>query len=108
MIDWHHVDDLKQTIGAEAFAEVVVLFLDEADQAIAQLTSAQTLPGITKELHGLKGIALNLGFKELAQVCQRLELQAEAGVLDLPLEQVNVCYGVSRAEFTARLALTAA
>ena len=59
MIDWHHVDDLKQTIGAEAFAEVVVLFLDEADQAIAQLTSAQALPGITKELHGLKGIALN-------------------------------------------------
>lgn len=108
MIDWHQIDDLKQTIGAEAFAEVVVLFLEEADQSIARLKSPQDLPGIAKELHGLKGISLNLGFTALAQLCQQLEQRAEAGGQDLPIEEVNTCYTASRADFVGRLALTAA
>lgn len=108
LIDWHQIDELKQTIGAAAFAEVVVLFLAEADHAIAQLKSASALSGITKELHGLKGIALNLGFTELAQVCQRLEQRAEAGAQDLPIDQINTCYAASRAEFKAKLRLTVA
>ena len=42
MIDWDRVTELKQTIGATAFAEVVLLFLDEADQSVARLGDATT------------------------------------------------------------------
>ena len=39
MIDWGRVRDLRSEIGADDFAEVVAMFLDEADEVIARITA---------------------------------------------------------------------
>ena len=37
MIDWARVSELRDEVGAEDFDEVVELFLEEVDEAIAAL-----------------------------------------------------------------------
>ena len=37
MIDWARVSELRHEVGAEDFDEVVELFLEEVDEAIAAL-----------------------------------------------------------------------
>ena len=108
MIDWQRIEDLKQEIGAEDFAEVVALFLEEADEVVARLPQATTAKVMESDLHFLKGSALNLGFTDLAQICQSGERRAAAGETDLPLEQVQTVYATSRSTFLGKLAEIAA
>ncbi|MFN4155170.1 MAG: Hpt domain-containing protein [Paracoccaceae bacterium] len=103
MIDWQQVNELKQAIGATAFDTVVTLFLQEADKTTALLAAATTADQISATLHALKGSALNLGFTELAQICQSCEIRADTGETDLPLDQVQAAYVRSRAEFVLKL-----
>ena len=42
MIDWERVRELRSEIGADDFAEVVEMFLSEADEAVTRLTPALT------------------------------------------------------------------
>ena len=79
MIDWGRVRDLRSEIGAEDFAEVVAMFLDEADEVIARLTAERGAKALESDLHFLKGAALNLGFDALAAICQDGERRAAAG-----------------------------
>ncbi|MDT8857632.1 Hpt domain-containing protein [Paracoccaceae bacterium Fryx2] len=79
MIDWKRVSDLKAEIGEADFAEVVVVFLEEADEVIARIGSGQGRPSLAGDLHFLKGSALNLGFSALAALCQEGERRAAAG-----------------------------
>lgn len=100
MIDWSRVDDLKGEIGADDFAEVVALFLDEADEVVARLTAGPDPSRIEAELHFLKGSALNLGLAALAQLCQEGEKAAAAGqAAGVDLAAVVACYGASRQAF---------
>ncbi|AWB50069.1 histidine kinase [Gemmobacter aquarius] len=65
LINWTRVQELRDEIGHDSFAEVVAVFLDESDTVIAR-------PSLTAEdLHFLRGAALNLGFAELAEACSR-------------------------------------
>lgn len=65
LVDWSRVHELRAEIGDDGFAEVVTMFLDESDAAVAQAAN-----GLTPEaLHFLKGAALNLGFADLAAAC---------------------------------------
>lgn len=103
MIDWQRVEDLKKEIGDEDFGEVVALFLEEADEVVARLPGVNTAKGLESDLHFLKGSALNLGFTDLAQICQLGERKAAAGETDVPLDQVQVVYATSRTTFLGRL-----
>ena len=76
MVDWERVRALRDEIGAEDFDEVVALFLEEADPAIAAL-SGEGRAG-PDALHFLKGAALNLGFAALADHCAAAERQARS------------------------------
>lgn len=73
MIDWERVSDLRSEIGDQGFSEVVALFLEEADEVVQRLGSATDGTQILGDLHFLKGSALNLGFADLAALCQRVE-----------------------------------
>lgn len=77
MIDWSRVAELRDEIGEEDFAEVVVLFLDEVEGIITGLDRGGTDLGA--QLHFLRGSALNLGFTALAALCQSGEQAAAAG-----------------------------
>jgi HPt (histidine-containing phosphotransfer) domain-containing protein len=102
MIDWGRVRELRDEIGAEDFAEVVELFLEEADEVAVKLSAAKTPQEIESALHFLKGSALNLGFQDLAAVCQTGEKAAAAQQIDhIDLRQVVSVYEKSKATFAA-------
>lgn len=108
MIDWQRIRDLRQEIGIKDFAEVVALFLEEADEVIARLSAAKTAKAMESDLHFLKGSALNLGFIDLANICQQGERRAAGGKTDVALHQVHAVYTASRSVFLRKLAEMAA
>ncbi|NJM82740.1 MAG: hypothetical protein HC844_09730 [Tabrizicola sp.] len=79
MIDWKRVEELREEIGADDFAEVVGMFLDEAHQTIDRLRGGIPPEVVGGQLHFLKGSALNLGLTELAALCQTGEQEAARG-----------------------------
>jgi len=86
MIDWARVDELRDEIGPDDFAEVIDLFLEEVDEAFARLQAGPDPEKLEDDLHFLKGGALNLGFQALAAQCQTGEKAAadgQAGTIDL-------------------------
>jgi histidine phosphotransfer protein HptB len=97
MIDWDRIEDLRFEIGPDNFDEVVVLFLEEADEVIAGLASAR-VQNLAADLHFLKGSALNLGFSDLARQCQNAERRVGAGE-DVDVTPLIAAYHASRAEF---------
>jgi histidine phosphotransfer protein HptB len=101
MIDWARVNDLRDEIGADSFDEVAELFLDEADEAVAQLDGPMTAKVLESALHFLKGAALNLGFRVLAAQCADGERRAAGGSTDVSLAEIRSCYHASRGAFQA-------
>ncbi len=104
MIDWQRVQELRQEIGAQEFREVVDMFLEESDEVIAGLRKVPGADDLEEKLHFLKGSALNLGFREVAEMCrqgERLAAGGKAGDFDLP--GLLRLYADSRAAFLARL-----
>ena len=77
MIDWERVAELRSEIGAEGFAEVVELFLDEVEAMV--MAMGKTPGKLEDELHFLKGSALNLGFRTFSAQCQKGETLAASG-----------------------------
>jgi histidine phosphotransfer protein HptB len=100
MIDWTRVSDLRAEIGDDSFAEVTELFLEETDEVIARLSGTGLTPGIGHDLHFLKGSSLNLGFSDLAELCQDGERRAMAGEgASVDLGRILDCYAASKAGF---------
>jgi HPt (histidine-containing phosphotransfer) domain-containing protein len=105
MIDWKRVDELKDEIGEDGFAEVADMFLDEAEGAVKALLRGITAEEVEGQLHFLKGSALNLGLSDLAAICQDGERMAAAGegaLVDVSL--VASVWRASRASFLGGLA----
>lgn len=96
MIDWNRVAVLRAEIGHEDFAEVVALFLEEAEE-VAQRLPTQKGEALRGDLHFLKGAALNLGFAALADLCSRGEVAAA----EFDAAPVTALYQASRAAFDA-------
>lgn len=104
MIDWKRVEELKGEIGADGFAEVADMFLEEAEGAVRALVAGLPADEVEGQLHFLKGSALNLGLSDLATICQEGERKAAAG-LDSAVDaaQVAAIYRASRARLLAGL-----
>ncbi len=104
MIDWTRVEELNSEIGAEDFAEVVELFLEEVEEVIERLKSISDISHLEEDLHFLKGSALNLGFRAFSTFCQAGETAAANGQADtVNLVEILECYDASKSEFTSRL-----
>ncbi len=109
MIDWNRVNELRDEIGTDDFAEVVDMFLEEADEVIARMSPTGGSKLLEADLHFLKGAALNLGFADFAALCQDGERGAALGHTDADLAAVSRIYDLSKSALVAGLAaLTAA
>ena len=108
MINWDRVMELRHEIGQEDFAEIVTLFLEEADEVVARLSPANDAKTMENDLHFLKGSALNLGFEEFARICQTGERMAANGRTDVEVDVVRATYRQSRQSFLARMEQLAA
>jgi len=97
MIDWTRVEELRAEIGAEDFAEVVEIFLDETDAAMAEIGGEPA--ALAAQLHFLKGCALNLGFAAFCAQCAQGETRASNGTPDVDLAAITMSYTASRAAF---------
>ena len=106
MIDWKRVDELRDEIGVDGFAEVTDMFLEEAEGAVRALLRGLTADEVEGQLHFLKGSALNLGLSELAAICQdgeRLAAVGEGALVDVRL--VASVYRASRAALLGGLSV---
>lgn len=108
MIDWDRVQQLREEIGRDEFAEVVMMFLEEADEVLARMAPNVEGPALRDDCHFLKGAALNLGFKSLAALCLRGEKRAQGVDCDTDLAEIRACYSASRDSLLAGLADSAA
>lgn len=79
MIDWARVRELHGEIGAESFAEVLEIFVEEVDEALVRLRDATDMRSRSNEFHFLKGAALNLGLTKMAEICAQGESAAAHG-----------------------------
>jgi hypothetical protein len=105
MLDWNRITELRDEVGADAFGEVVELFLDEVESALLRLGVAEP---VEEGLHFLKGCALNLGFSGFAAVTSAGERAARAGRADeVDLAEVREVYAQSKRQFIAGLQTTA-
>lgn len=100
MIDWTRITVLRAEIGEDDLQEVIGLFLEETDEVIARLDEGVDVAELESLLHFLKGSALNLGFSDLADVCQDGERKAAIGEgAAIDLEVVINLYCTSRTTF---------
>ena len=92
MIDWDRVDELRHEVGEEDFEEVADMFFEEVEEVLATLGNTDTL---ARDLHYLKGSALNLGFTQLATLCRE-------GETDQPkIADIRAEYAAAKAELTS-------
>lgn len=108
MIDWARVEQLREEVGDEAFAEISAMFLAEAQTAVRRLTEGMDTTTLAEELHGLKGSALNLGFDALARLCATGEAAAAAGHPEgADLAAVRCAFADAYTAFAKRFPLSA-
>jgi len=105
MIDWNRVRELREEIGADAFEEVLDLFLEEVETALSVLRTATKEDDLEAQLHFLKGSALNLGFAALADLCADGEEKSRAAMRDsVDIPGIVSGYETSKAAFLAGIA----
>jgi HPt (histidine-containing phosphotransfer) domain-containing protein len=105
MIDWSRLQELRDEIGEDDLADVVTLFLEEADEVIAGLSSTMADSELEGQLHFLKGSALNLGLADLARLCQDGERRAAQGqAAPIDLGAIKSVYEASKTTFLGALA----
>jgi HPt (histidine-containing phosphotransfer) domain-containing protein len=103
MIDWNRVAELRDEVGAEDFREVVDLFLEEVDEAIARMQSMPDTASLEQDLHFLKGSSLNLGFAAFSALCRDGERAAREGRSEvINMIEIFESYARSRSEFVSR------
>ncbi len=104
MIDWDRVFQLQQEVGEEDFMDLVDIFLEDAGDAIKKLQPHSDEKGLEASLHYLKGCALNLGLKDLADLCQVGEALARQGKGgDVDIAPIVSCYEKSVGEFMSNI-----
>lgn len=70
MLDWTHINTLRQEVGEDGFQEIVDLFFAEVQEVFDRVRK----DGATHtDMHFLKGSAANLGFVEFSKACQIAE-----------------------------------
>lgn len=85
MIDWDHIDRLRQEVGADSFTEIVDLFRNEVEEVFTRIRAH----GATHtDMHFLKGSAANLGFVEFSKTCQISEHALRAGQENIDLAEI--------------------
>lgn len=86
MIDWDRIRELRTEILCEDFPEVFELFLEEVEEVLGRMKTANDTNTYAEDFHFLKGSAVNVGFTDFANVCCAGEISAANGNLD----QINL------------------
>jgi nitrogen-specific signal transduction histidine kinase/DNA-binding NarL/FixJ family response regulator/HPt (histidine-containing phosphotransfer) domain-containing protein len=86
------VSNLKDSLGAKAFQDLLKGFFDKADELIEQLVAMQDsddIEAMRARGHELKGMAGNFGFTELAEISKIIEHDSKQGDLQKTVEAIK-------------------
>lgn len=101
MLDWTHINRLRQEVGEDSFAEIVDLFFAEVADTFAKVRAN----GATHtDMHFLKGSAANLGFVAFSKTCQIAEHALLAGSETADIQRVYDSFDASCSVFENGLA----
>lgn len=98
MLNATRIDELKQEVGEDDFAEVVSIFCEEVEDVLAELPTTSA-GAMGEKLHFLKGSALNIGMDDVAELCRREEEHlrlSPAAVADIA--SIKAAYLASKSE----------
>ena len=102
MINWARVEELASEVGADGYLELRDVFLGEVEDALQRIEIAAGMPALERDLHFLKGSALNIGLTEFACLCSAGEDAAKANRLTAEdLSAITECYKISRRDLIA-------
>ena len=105
MIQWSRISELRDEVGHDDFAEVVDLFLEEANEVLERLRNGPGPGDLERQLHFLKGSAMTLGFAHFSQLCQQGECKSASGQADdVDLAEILAAFETSCAAFHSQLA----
>ena len=97
---------LRDEIGLDVLVELSQLFLEESESAVVEIqeaTDALDAERLRKSAHSLKGASLNMGARQLANVCEIIERRARdvelEGISSL-VHQMKINYQLACAELT--------
>lgn len=96
MVNWDRIAELQEEIGQEDFVEVIDMFFEEVEEVLTTLGDDSAT--ISRDLHFLKGSALNLGFDAMATLCKDAETATEVKP-SIPL--IRTAYKSAKAEIAA-------
>ncbi|GEM_PF-1422344 len=77
-VDLDHLMSLRDDIGVDDFAEVVLLFFTEIGEKLDQM-GAGGKPPSAEDFHFLRGSAANLGFIAMVRACEEAEAACKSG-----------------------------
>lgn len=77
-VDWDRMNELRNDIGEEDFADVAILFVAELRDSLGALGPETATAA---DFHFLRGSAANLGFVAMVDACTRAELACGEGRL---------------------------
>lgn len=83
MIDWDRVNELRIEVGEDDFDEVLAMFFDEAASVLANLGNGG-MERIKRDLHLLKGSAINIGLAGVGALCRNCEAALAANPNEVP------------------------
>jgi HPt (histidine-containing phosphotransfer) domain-containing protein len=77
-VDWERLNSLRDDIGPEDFADVVLLFIAEIGEKLDDMGRDKTAATV-EDFHFLRGSAANLGFTDMVAACEIAEAACRAG-----------------------------
>lgn len=99
MVDWNRVEELKEELGEDEFPEVIEVFLEEFEGALAGLDPDSATPA---DMHFLKGSAATLGFADTKDLCVEAETQLKQDALaGIDLGAILAAYFTEKADLLA-------
>ena len=110
IIDNEAIDRLKEisiSVDPNFLNTVIQMFLDQSPAIISEINDHQKSGDITKmwqAAHKLKGSSLNLGAKQLADLCKEIELKGKSGILngvESLTSQLNGVFELTKIELLA-------
>lgn len=106
MVSQDRLDDLRRDIGEDGLAELLPIFLAEADELVALLDPNE--PDLCHTLHALKGCAVNIGLDGVHETCMRIESDIAADRMSrCAIADLRDGYSRARQELIATLGLAA-
>jgi histidine phosphotransfer protein HptB len=105
MIDWARILELENEMGKEEMPGLVVVFLDEIENAVGIIEKSQSAD--EGDLHFLKGCALTFGFSSLATLASDGEAKVKNNpCCSVDTERIIAAYKTERAELLSNCPLT--